>query len=248
MQGQVSMFDIGTEDKKLEEIKYHYTTLAEYSNRDLLSMEKEMLGLYISGHPLEPLKQEIEEQTNINTLKMLEIKEQMENLEQDVQYKDEQFVKYAGIITKVKKKYTKKNTIMAFVTIEDLYGECEIIVFDNCYNCYSNYLVEDNMVFVDGKLSIREDDDIKIVASSIRPLKKQMKKTLWINVTNLTIEERKRLKGALRFFSGDRTNILMTIEQNGQQKAAGSIYLTEEILENLQEIAQKENVKIIEVE
>ena len=248
MQGQVSMFDIGTEDKKLEEIKYHYTTLAEYSNRELLSMEKEMLGLYISGHPLEPLKQEIEEQTNINTLKMLEIKEQMENLEQDVEYKDEQFVKYAGIITKVKKKYTKKNTIMAFVTIEDLYGECEIIVFDNCYNRYSNYLIEDNLVLVDGKLSIREDDDIKIVASSIRTLKKQMKKILWVNVTNLTIEERKKLKGALRFFSGDRVNISMVIEQNGEQKPAGSIYLTEEILENLQEIAQKENIKIIEVE
>ena len=248
MQGQVSMFDIGTEDKKLEEIKYHYTTLAEYSNRELLSMEKEMLGLYISGHPLEPLKQEIEEQTNINTLKMLEIKEQMENLEQDIEYKDEQFVKYAGIITKVKKKYTKKNTIMAFVTIEDLYGECEIIVFDNCYNRYSNYLIEDNLVLVDGKLSIREDDDIKIVASSIRTLKKQMKKILWVNVTNLTIEERKKLKGALRFFSGDRVNISMVIEQNGEQKPAGSIYLTEEILENLQEIAQKENIKIIEVE
>ena len=75
-----------------------------------------------------------------------------------------------------------------------------------------------------------------------------MKKILWVNVTNLTIEERKKLKGALRFFSGDRVNISMVIEQNGEQKPAGSIYLTEEILENLQEIAQKENIKIIEVE
>ena len=81
--------------------------------------------------------------------------------------KDGKPVKYAGIITSVKKKYTKNNTIMAFVTVEDLYGSTEIIVFDSCYNRSSGVLLEDNIVLVDGRLSIREEDDVKIVANSI---------------------------------------------------------------------------------
>ena len=247
LQGQVSMFDMGADNNNLEEIKYNYINLKEYSDKELLSMEKEMLGLYISGHPLDPLKQEIDRQTNINTLKMLQIKEQIDNMEQNMEFKDGQNVKYAGIISKIKRKYTKKNTTMAFVTIEDLYGECEVIVFDSCYNRYSNYLMEDAIVIVEGRLSIREDEDIKIVASSIRPLKKQTVKQLLINITNLNEETRNRLKGAIKFFSGEKANIQIMVEENGIRKEAGGMYLTEDILKNIQEIVTEQNAKVVEI-
>ena len=103
-----------------------------------------MLGIYISGHPLEKLREQIEKMTNINTMDIKELNEQMiTNLDDDElalirqntkpKYQDGQNIKYAGIITAIKKKYTKNNKIMAFVTIEDLYGTAEIIVFENAY-------------------------------------------------------------------------------------------------------------------
>ena len=162
MQGQVTMFDLGkTEDEKLESIKYKFTTLKEFDERELLSMEKEMLGIYISGHPLEKIRSNIEKVATINTLQMIQMKEQ-NDLSQDGKQ-----VKYIGIINSIKKKYTKKNTLMAFMTVEDLYGSTEIIVFDTCYSKSQNILLEENIVLIEGRLSIREDDDVKIVANNI---------------------------------------------------------------------------------
>ena len=102
-------------------------------NKEILSLEKEMLGIYISGHPLEKLRNQIEQQTNINTMQIRNIDEQMTtNIEENqiqqetkIKFKDGQSVKYAGIITSIKKKYTKNNKIMAFVTVEDLYGTAD---------------------------------------------------------------------------------------------------------------------------
>ena len=167
--GQVSMFDLGGETQN-EEIKYNYIIESEYDEKEKLSMEKEMLGIYISGHPLEKLRTQIEAKTTINSLKLRELSEpsEIEEDEKVTEYQDGQNVIYAGIVTSVKKKYTKNNTIMAFVTIEDLYGATEFIVFDSCYRQCSDILVNDNIVEVEGRLSIREDEEPKIVARTIK--------------------------------------------------------------------------------
>lgn len=184
MQGQVSMFDMGgnndDSENELEKLKYNYTTLKEYTDQELLSMEKEMLGIYISGHPLEKYREQILKQANINTLQIKEYSElsQMENENLEMidnrgtsgTLQDGQFVKFVGIITSVKKKYTKNNKIMAFVTLEDLYGSIEVIIFENCYMQCSNELVDENIVLVEGRLSIREDEETKIVAREIKKL------------------------------------------------------------------------------
>ena len=160
--GQVSMFDLGTESQKeeLNEMKYTFEEHEELPTKELLSLEKEMLGIYISGHPLEKLRNQIEMQTNINTIELKKLGEQMTtNLDEDnlqiqnekPKYHDGQNVKYAGIITSIKKKYTKNNKIMAFVTIEDLYGTAEVIVFENAYLKAGKSLVEENIVMVDRK-------------------------------------------------------------------------------------------------
>ena len=240
LKGQVTMFDLGNNEEKLEEIKYNYIKLSEFSERELLSMEKEMLGLYISGHPLESVRPELERQTNINTLKIIKINEGEEEL-----YKDGQNVKYGGIITAVKKKYTKNNNIMAFVTIEDLYGSLEIIVFESCYNRVSNILMEDNIVIVDGRLSIREDEEVKIVANNIRELKKEEgRKTLNIDISNMSDEQKQKLKGAIKFFNGEKNNIEILIKDGEEIKRSGNIYLTLEILEELKKIVGKEKVEV----
>lgn len=243
--GQVTMFDLQLEEEKLDNIKYNFIEMPEYNDKELLSMEKEMLGIYISGHPLSKLRNEIEAKTNINTMQMLEMQEE-NNLQ-----RDGQMVKYAGIVTSVKKKYTKNNTIMAFVTIEDLYGTCEIIVFDSCYNKSSGLLLQDNIVLVEGRLSIREDDDIKIVANNIKELKSEngekteARKSLKINISNLDEERKNKLRGALKFFTGDKNNIQLIIITEDQEKPAGGIYLTDAIFSELQEIVGQENIKIM---
>ena len=252
IEGQVTMFDIASQETT-EKHKYTLNKAEEYDERELLDMEKEMLGIYISGHPLAKLQEKIKANTNINTLQMISMKE-----EKDFS-KDGKPVKYAGIITSVKKKYTKNNTIMAFVTVEDLYGSTEIIVFDSCYNRSSGVLLEDNIVLVDGRLSIREEDDVKIVANSITDFEtvakqaqetetvmkqEQRPKVLILDIQNASEEQKSRLRGAIRFFMGDRNNIAVKVQDKEGLKPCGAIYLNEEILKEFKEILGEENVKI----
>ena len=250
IQGQVTMFDIASEEQA-EKHKYNFNRTEEYDERTLLDMEKEMLGIYISGHPLEKIREPIKQNTNINTLQMINMKE-----ENDLS-KDGKQVKYAGIITAVKKKYTKNNTIMAFVSVEDLYGTTEIIVFDSCYARASNSLLVDNIVLVEGRLSIREDDDVKIVANTIvnfedvinnkqQTVKKEEpeKRILTLDIRETTEEQKARLRGTIKFFSGERNNVPVQIIDNEGTKPCGAIYLTEEILQEFIEILGKEKVSI----
>ena len=262
LNGQVSMFDLAfgnNEDseendvsKQLENIKYKYTNLEEYSEKELLSMEKEMLGLYISGHPLEKLRNVIEEQTNINTLKMKQINESEENSETEIQekpqYRDGQIVKIVGIVNSVKKKYTKTNKIMAFVTIEDLYGQCELIVFENCYQMSSDILLDENVVLVEGRLSIREDEDVKIVANKITEFNGQKAgnkgNILTIDITNLSDEKKDRLRGIIKFFAGDRNNCRIDIKNGERLDSAGGILMNDDIFKEFVEIVGSENLSI----
>ena len=250
------MFDFGKteESNDMEKLKYNYTTLKEYTDQELLSMEKEMLGIYISGHPLEKYREQIAKQANINTLQIREFEQisqaEMENpelLDNRGQFKllqDGQFVKFAGIITSIKKKYTKNNKIMAFATLEDLYGSIEVIIFENCYLQCSNELIDENIVLVEGRLSIREDEDTKIVAREIKKFEDTKSKSLYINITNLSEEKKNQLRGALKFFTGDKNNVPVVIINKERHDPAGGLYVTKDILEELQEIVGQENEKI----
>ena len=243
--GQVSMFDLG-EQTKTEEIKYNYTILPEYAEKEKLSMEKEMLGIYISGHPLEKIRAQIEAKTTINSLKLKELSEVSEIEEEKVaEFQDGQNVVYAGIVSSVKKKYTKNNTIMAFVTIEDLYGSTEFIVFDNCYKQCVDLLVNENVVIVEGRLSIREDEEPKIVARTIKEFTETKKKVFELNVTNLNEETKTKLRAAIYFFSGENSNMQMQIKNGERLDKAGGIFMTPEILKEFQNIVGEQNAQII---
>ena len=269
IKGQVSMFDLGTTDEnsenqdtkeELEKLKYTYKTLKEYTDKELLSMEKEMLGLYISGHPLSELKEQIEKTTNFSTSK---IREAIEEQEQTGRFtlKDGQNVKFIGIINSIKKKYTKSNKIMAFVNLEDLHGYIEAIVFENCYQTSVNSLIEDNVVLVEGRLSIREEEEnVTIIASKIQNVSlgtftnetsvtsnllenNTKRKSLAIDITNLTEEQKDKLRGTLKFFSGDKNNIAVQIINGDAKLPAGGIFLNQNTLEQIEEIVGKENCK-----
>ena len=244
--GQVSMFDLGSEEDEIQELKYTFTTLKEFSEKEMLSMEKEMLGLYISGHPLESLRNEIASQSTINTLKMKEIMENLENPEVNLEYRDGQNVKYIGVISNVKKKYTKSNKLMAFITVEDLFGSAEIIAFENAYQSASNILVNENIVVVEGRLSVREDEEVKIVAKEIKEFSAKKGKILSIDITNIDENMKKKLRGALKFFSGEKNNMMVQVVENEEIKPCGSIYLTPDILTQFEDLMGQERVELKE--
>lgn len=258
MNGQVSMFDLGSsaeEENNLNEIKYNFIESPELSEKELLSMEKEMLGIYVSGHPLEKIRDQIIATTTINSLQIHEtdeinsVSEIGENVmdisvKESEKFTDGQDVKIAGIITSVKKKYTKNNKIMAFVTLEDLYGTAEIIVFEPTYLKSQDILIEENIVAIDGRLSIREDEETKIVARDIKNFEESKKKLLTLDITNINEEQKSRLRGAIKFFGGEQNNIGVVIKIGEELKPCGAIYLTEEILKVFENIIGKENCKI----
>ena len=239
--GQVSMFDIGTKQEKedMEKQKYKFEEYEEMPEKEILSMEKEMLGIYISGHPLEKMREQIMHSTNINSLDLSKIAEQADttNIEENTQqiqttkpkFVDGQKVKYAGIITSIKKKYTKNNKIMAFITIEDLYGTAEIIAFENAVINAGKSLIEENIVVVDGRLSIRDDQEPTIIANEIKDLGEEKPNVITFDITNYTEEQKEKLRCAIKYFSGDRNNMNVQVKIGEDIKPCGAIYYNDEV-------------------
>ncbi len=157
---------------------------------------------------------------------------------------------------------------MAFITVEDLYGSCEVIVFESCYLMASKVLYEESIVQIDGRISIREDQDITMIASSINDINEAKiinnsnsisnregnyneddigknievkRKKLEINITNLTEEEKAKLRGAIKFFSGDRCNLPIFVRQGEKVMSSGAIFAYENTIKEFEEIVGKEN-------
>ena len=221
---QITMFDISNSEEDIQKMKYNYMEMDEFSEKELLSMEKEMLGIYISGHPLEKYRKQLDEVTNFNTAQIEEAMEQMTAGEKcDLQ--DGQSVKLAGVITKIKKKFTKSNKVMAFVTIEDLYGSCELIVFESCYNKCSNLLIEESLILCEGRISIRDENDITIIANQITELKSNSQRRLVIDITDLPEETKEKLRGTIKFFEGEQNNLKVNVKNNGKETECGAIFV-----------------------
>ena len=245
--GQVSMFDIGTEQEKeeMEKQKYQFNEHPEMPEKELFSMEKEMLGIYISGHPLEKLREQIMHSTNINSMDLVQISEQnltnndngangdeMANVQvrnSKPKFVDGQKVKYAGIITSIKKKYTKNNKIMAFITIEDLYGTAEVLAFENAVIGAGRSLVEENIVLIDGRLSIRDDQEPTIIANEIKDLGEEKPKVVTFDITDFTEEQKEKLRCAIKYFSGDKNNMNVQVKIGDDIRPCGAIYYNDEI-------------------
>ena len=239
---QITMFDIANNKDDIQDIKYSYNEKEEFSEKDLLSMENEMLGIYISGHPLEKYRKEIEKESNINTLLIQEANEQIQAHEK-CEIEDNSFIKMVGMIKSIKKKYTKTNKIMGFVTIEDLYGSCEMIVFENCFNKCEEFLVEENIVLIEGRISIRDDQDITIIASKIQEFNSSNNEIL-VNITNLQENDKEKLRQIIRNNSKikDNLNISISVKQGDKISSCGKIFADDNTINLIKKIVGKENV------
>ena len=172
MAGQMSLLDfLSDEDKKSFEITY--PDVEDYSNEQKLAMEKEVLGIYASGHPLDEYQEVLGKNVTASTTDFL-IDEETGH----AKAKDQVPYILGGIVAGKTVKLTKNNQNMAFITLEDLRGTVEVIVFPRDYALYQNYLKEDAKVFIRGRASISEEEG-KLICEQVVPFD-QVPKEIWV--------------------------------------------------------------------
>ena len=246
LSGQVNMFDMGGSENLENDVVYSMLKLPEMDKKDLLSQEKDVLGLYVSGHPLDSFADEISKYSNIKSID-LDFDEETGPASYLV---DGQLVKFIGIVNHVKVKITKNNDIMAFVSFEDLYGEITVIVFPKTYVQYKAVLFDDNIVKVEGRLNIKEDE-ITISALKLQTLSKheenylvgaKERKSLTINIPEgLSDIELKNLREFIKKISNQKGNMKVTIDNKGNQKEFDML-INERVYKELREMIGEENL------
>lgn len=183
--GQISLFDIADEEEKVD-YRVSLPDVGEYSKEMKLAFEKEVLGIYISGHPLEEYRETWKKNITNTTADFA-----MDEETGETRVADGAKVTIGGMITEKKIKYTKNEKVMAFLQVEDLVGSVEVIVFPRDYERYGSTVMEDSKVFVRGRVSVEEDKDAKLVCEQITTFE-QMPKKLWIKFPTREAYEAKK--------------------------------------------------------
>ncbi|MGB4438763.1 MAG: DNA polymerase III subunit alpha, partial [Sedimentibacter sp.] len=169
IEGQFSLFDNAVSPDMNFTFSEEMPKLPEYNEKVLLAMEKEMVGVYLSGHPLSEYEDELEKAATTNSSEIAELKDAGE---ESNSLHDGSRVVIGGIIIKKQNKITKNNNMMAFITLEDLYGTVEGIIFPKVYENCKDVLNEDNIVLIEGIINASEEDAPKLICNKITELKK----------------------------------------------------------------------------
>ena len=180
VEGQLSMFE-GDMAKEIDKENILNTENipdnGEFTSKQILSMEKEMSGIYLSGHPLSEYEALLDDNTTTNCSEIFEAHEHISEETEESKLKDGDNVVVGGIIIKKQRKITKNDKTMAFLTIEDLYGSIEVIIFPKIYSKYLQYLDEDNIVLIYGFLNMAEEETPKVICNKIVPLSEMKAKS-----------------------------------------------------------------------
>ncbi|MBR6811883.1 MAG: DNA polymerase III subunit alpha, partial [Oscillospiraceae bacterium] len=231
-----------------------YPDIPEFPLSEKLLMEKEATGLYISGHPMDEYRQ------NAKAAGCVGIGQLLEELSENSQGLDGKRVSIAGMITSVKRKRTKTNSIMAYVGMEDETGSIELIVFPSVLEKHSNVLTEKNAALVKGRVSVREEKEPQIVCDSAMHLRagalpgtsavlkketieakpSSKKGKLYIRVPSSDSHEYKKLKAILNMFPGDEKTVIFFADTRQCEKLGAMHH--ELLLSDLEELYGKENV------
>ncbi len=240
IEGQFSLFDDAQETYHMDNLP----DLKEFPQKILLDMEKEMLGIYVSGHPLEPYEKELKIVSTITTSDLADNLDEI-SLETNL-IRDGQKVTIGGIIVEKKNKITKNNNMMAFITLEDLYGSIECIVFPTTYDRYNKLIIEDEVVVVEGRLSVSEVEEPKIICEKISPLNKYKLDKIYIKIAmNSRIDILNDIKKVLGKYSGDTPVYLFLEKQNKTVIADRSLWikLDDKVINELKVLIGNDNVK-----
>ncbi|MBS1429568.1 MAG: DNA polymerase III subunit alpha [Ruminococcus sp.] len=243
MVGQMSLFDVVSEEQK-EEFQIRMPDVGEYTKENLLGFEKEVLGVYVSGHPLEPYEEEWRKVISATTADF--------QVDPEVGYtkvRDGAREIIGGIIAEKTVKHTKTNQMMAFLTVEDLFGTVEVVVFPRDYEKYRQYLEEDNKIFVKGRVSEEDDKASKLICEKILPFG-QKKKELWIQFPDKEtyLEEEAITYGYLADSEGNDEVMIYCEKEKIVKKlpANKNISINPQILSRLMNHFGENRVKVVE--
>ena len=243
MTGQLSLFDlVSEEEKKAYEIRL--PDVGEYEKEQLLAFEKEVLGIYVSGHPLDDYEGLWRKNISAVTSDFTWDEEAG-----GTKAADNSYAIIGGMITSKTVKYTRTNKAMAFITVEDLVGAVEVVVFPKDYEKFRNLLTEDNKVFVRGRVSGEEEKDSKLICEKIWGFS-DIPRELWIQFPDKETfrEQESKLYGFLREEEGkDRVAIYVRNPKAVKRLSENwGITISDELLHRLTDYFGKENVKVVE--
>ncbi len=243
MTGQMSLFELVDEEEK-EHFKIQLPKVGEYKKELVLSFEKEVLGVYISGHPLE----EYEERWRKN-ITAVTTDFQLDEETNKSRVRDGELVIIGGMITGKTIKYTKNNRVMAFLQLEDLVGTVEVIVFPNIYERNSGMLTEESKVFVSGHVNGEEDKASKLICDRIFSFD-EGKRELWIQFPNQAacVEQEAELLALLHDSDGNDAVVLFAAAERSTKRlgAGRSVRAEGELLARLRARFGADNVKVVE--
>ena len=238
--GQMSLFDMIGEEQK-ETFEFKLPNIEEFDKEELLAKEKEVLGIYVSGHPLEEYMDVMAQSVTAKSVEFM-----LEEGESEANIEDKKEVIVGGMLTEVKQHFTKSNQTMAFLTLEDLYGSIEAIVFPRDYEKVRRFLVEDAKLFLKGRVSVEEEKNAKLIVSDAIPFD-DIPKTLWVQFETLEDYNEQKL---LSYFEGNEGNdaVNVYIKATRQMKklpAKWMVNASPELVATLQNAYGEENVKTV---
>lgn len=243
MAGQMSLFDLVSEEEK-EAYKVQYPNVPEFKKEIKLGFEKEVLGIYLSGHPLEEYEEKWKKNISAVTADFL-----LDEDTNEVKIRDNQSVTIGGMITEKTIKYTKNNKTMAFLTVEDLFGTVEVVVFPRDYEKYHQYLVEDEKVFISGHANVEEDKNGKLICEKIYSFDDTVRE-LWLQFpTKEEFSEKEQKLYSMLLESDGKDEIVIYIASPRAMKKLGknhTIRINSEIVNNLTNFLGENNVKVVE--
>lgn len=239
--GQMSLFDLmGEEEKK--EYQVQMPKVGEFDKEQILAFEKEVLGIYISGHPLE--KYEALWRRNISNVTSDFALDEETGVSR---VKDGSTSVVGGMITAKTIKYTKTNKTMAFLTLEDLVGTVEVVVFPRDYEKNSQFLNEDRKVFVRGRVNAEDDKPSKLICEKIWPFE-EIPQELWVQFADMNEykEKEKKLFDILRHSEG-KDHVAIYVRSERAVRKLGdnwTVNADEAMIGRLSELFGRENVKL----
>ena len=243
MVGQMTLFDLVSEDQK-EDFQIRIPDVGEYSKETLLAFEKEVLGIYVSGHPLEAYEEKWKKSISATTADF-----QLDEETGHTKVHDGAKEIIGGMITEKTIKHTKTNQMMAFITVEDLLGTVEVVVFPRDYEKNRDYLEVDSKVFVRGRVSEEDDKPSKMICEKIIPFERT-KKELWIQFPDKAtfLDEEQIVYGYLADSDGDDEVMIYCAKERAVKKLPKNrnIGINEQILSRLMNHFGEKRVKVVE--
>lgn len=243
MAGQMTLFDIAAEEDK-KEFEITMPDIEEYDKETLLGFEKEVLGIYVSGHPLEKYEEKWRKNITATTADFL-----LDEETKAAKIKDGATVMIGGMITEKTIKYTKTNQAMAFITVEDLLGTVEVIIFPRDFEKNQALLQEDAKVFIRGRANVEEEKNGKLICERVYAFD-AAKRELWIQFSDKqAFEEKEDELYHLIADSdgGDRVVIYLSAEKAMKRlPPSKTVCIEESLLNTLTKNFGEKNVKVVE--